>query len=228
MNAAPHPAGSPMPPPTFAGRPRRLAVAALVLAILPVPLGWVPAFALAVVVVFLAGKGLEGGRGLAIAALVISSAWMVLAVIGTVVAAVLTEDPRSGEATASGPDDSGLSGDVRVGALEEGDCLANTIPNERVVHTVEVVPCSEEHVGEVFATFELPGTGPLRQRDIDRLSDGGCTRRFSTFVGMGYSESELELSWLSPLKDSIATDRWVTCIVEDPERTTGSLEGVER
>ena len=77
-----------------------------------------------------------GGRGLAIAGLVLSGLW-VLPFIAIVVYAVTT----------------GLASDrdiVGADEVEVGDCIAE-IPQEARVETVETVDCRQPHAGEVYA-----------------------------------------------------------------------------
>jgi hypothetical protein len=77
-----------------------------------------------------------GGRGLAIAGLVLSGLWVV-PFIAIVVYAVTT----------------GLASDsdiVGADEVEVGDCIAE-IPQEARVETVETVDCRQPHAGEVYA-----------------------------------------------------------------------------
>jgi len=77
-----------------------------------------------------------GGRGLAVAGLVLSGLW-VLPFIAIVVYAVTT----------------GLASDrdiVGADEVEVGDCIAE-IPQEARVETVETVDCRQPHAGEVYA-----------------------------------------------------------------------------
>ena len=214
----------PSRPPIPAGAaPRTLAFTALVLAIMPFPLGWVPAFTLAVVVLVLTHTGLEGGRGMAAAALVISSLWITAAVgAGLVFAVVGSDSGGIGSARAVG------SGDVDVYDIREGDCIAE-IPPQEVIDTLPVVPCGEPHGAEIYAVFDVAGDESTKQADIDRFAQGGCTRRFADFVGSRYDQSRLRIESISPVEGELEDDRSVVCMVEDPGRsTTGSLRGSGR
>lgn len=85
----------------------------------------------------------EGGRGLAIAALVISGAWVLL--IGAFVAVALV--------AAVVQDGAGASGDVfEIGV---GECFDE--PSGEVAMRITAVPCTEPHFAETFAEFDVAG-----------------------------------------------------------------------
>ncbi len=68
-------------------------------------------------------------------------------------------------------------GDVSVDALVVGDCLPRAIDGRRLQRTIEVVPCSDAHRGEVYANFDL-AKGPFPgNAQVQRLADGGCSKR---------------------------------------------------
>ena len=83
----------------------------------------------------------QRGRGLAIAALVISSAW--IAIIASVIAYGLSTLGKS----------------VRATDLETGDCIKNAYETELPMW-VKRVRCDRPHYGEVFAVVTQPDGAP--------------------------------------------------------------------
>jgi len=79
----------------------------------------------------------QGGRGMAIAGLVLSGLWVLVAIAAVAIYFIVGK----GTVTAT---------DVKV-----GDCLKE-IPDGTRVLTVETVECGESHAGEVFAVLLMP------------------------------------------------------------------------
>lgn len=195
-----------------------LATWALVLAVIPIPLGNLVAIGQAVTVLLRCRDGQNHGKGQAIAALVIAPLWLVFALAAIVLnfSAAADRDP-AGNITQAGT--------VSVTALEVGDCITNDILKEGLSRTVEVGPCSELHVAEVYADFKL-ADGPFPGRaQVDRLGGGGCDKRLDEFVGPDRNLSQLEINYLSPVAESWSLDRSVTCLVGTGAPSTGSLKG---
>ena len=43
------------------------------------------------------------------------------------------------------------------------------------------------------------GDGPYPSiKQMDRLAEGGCWKRFKSFIGLGYYRSQLEFNYLTP------------------------------
>lgn len=125
---------------------------------------------------------------------------------------------------------------IDVFALEAGDCMpARTTVGE--ITDVEVVPCSQPHVEEVFYEFELADDDMPSDEEITAQVETECVPAFSEFVGLDYYESTLELRWMAPTEQTWgqAADRLVQCIVYQPDpadatgqtslEVTGSLAG---
>jgi len=225
----PPPAGEPLPAfrpagPGWNGPPpsNKLAITALVLAILPIPLTWIVAIVLAIVVLVGVRKGEQRGRGMAIAALIISALWILA--LAALIGVGISENADQNKARDTG------SGDISVTKIRAGDCLV-TLPTEDPIYTVEIAPCAEAHQGEVFATFPIDLDSDAEQDAIDRLAEGGCTTRFEAYVGIDFNDSELDVTYLPPLARSIEIDNKVACIVTAPggtKLTTGSVQGSKR
>src|SRR4029077_18265298 len=139
---------SPPPEPRQPGGTNGWAIAAFVLGILG---GTILSVIFAIVAVFQIRARRERGRGLAIAALVISAAW--IAVITSLITYGLSTQGKSVQAT----------------DLSTGDCIKDSAEG-KLPTWVKRVRCDRPHYGEVFAVLTLPdtttypGEEPLRAR----------------------------------------------------------------
>ena len=170
-----------------------LALLASVLALVPI--------AVACAVAALTGIRRTGrrGHGMAMAALLISAAWVIAAVaVGTV--GVLTHGFKKPVTI--------KYHESAVFKLQEGDCV--NMLNGQVV---TVLPCSTPHEAEVFATFTLPasawpGTAAVRQR-----ASSGCESRLTGYINPQLAIS-LAQSYVFPNKVAwTAGTRTVICEV---------------
>jgi hypothetical protein len=147
----------------------------------------------------------QGGRGLAIAGLVLSGLWVLLLVAGIAFYFVVGK----GTVTAT---------DVKV-----GDCFKE-IPNSPRVLTVDTVGCDELHAGEVFAILTMPDGDYPGQSVIDEYQSK-CEPELSSYAPDATTDS-VQLYVLYPTAETWKQgDRAVTCVATlDPPRT-GSLKG---
>jgi hypothetical protein len=183
------------------------AVWALVLAVIPIPIGWLVSIGLAISVVSQSrdGRGRERGRGLAVAALVIAPLWIV-AFVGLMVVSAAASPERDGAGSVT------ASGDATVDSLKTGDCLAELPDTARHARTIRIVPCSHRHVGQVFAEFDLQKGAYPGDSDIARLAEGGCTKRFDGQFARAADRDRMRLFYYHPLASSWRLSRQVTCI----------------
>jgi len=143
--------------------------------------------------------GRNHGRGMAIAALIISSLWILAFVVFfvlTVTGRIEFDDSRrdpSGELTEEQT--------ISPLSLREGDCVGagEIVELLREGQTeVTAVPCEEPHSGEVYSVFDLadgdyPGDG-----EVARLSETGCVDAFRAFVGVRQARSIFDVTFLHP------------------------------
>ena len=150
----------------------------------------------------------QGGRGLAIAGLVLSGVWvLVLAgiLVGLVVHFLLSVNER-------GP----------ASYFKPGDCITDIPEGAR---EVAIVDCRELHAGEVFAVFMLhdgdfPGQAAIREY-VDK-----CDQELATYSPSAADDTSVSVKKRYPTEESWGLgDRSVTCIATlDPPRT-GSIKG---
>ncbi|WP_183407647.1 DUF4190 domain-containing protein [Nocardioides marmoriginsengisoli] len=202
------------PPPS-----NTMAIVALVLSFVPLGITAVVALILACIVLSRVRKGEARGRGMAVAALIISILWLVLITVLVVIA--VRDEVKQGNAREAG------TGEISVTKMRVGDCVTK-IPDTTAVSTVDIVQCAKPHVGEVYATFDLDTDKDADQDTIDRLAEEGCVSHFAAFVGKDYSRSKIEVFYLRPMKGSLTVDDGVACFLTSPANTTGSLKGSKR
>lgn len=120
-------------------------------------------------------------------------------------------------------------GNVDAFTIRKGDCFDNTgslgTDEAGEVSSLPGVPCSEPHDNEVYAVFDVsfdafPGD--------DQMADAAfsqCLDRFSTFVGIDYESSSLDITALYPSSQSWSAqnDREVVCAIYD--MNGGKLQG---
>jgi putative regulator of septum formation len=148
----------------------------------------------------------QGGRGLAIAGLVLSGLWVLVLIAG--IAIYLTIGKGTVTAT-----------DVKV-----GDCLKE-IPSSTRVLTVDTVGCDQSHAGEVFAVLMMPEGDYPGQSTIEEYQNK-CEPELSSYAPDAITDDSVQLYVLYPTAETWKQgDRAVTCIATlDPPRT-GSLKG---
>lgn len=147
----------------------------------------------------------QGGRGLAIAGLVLSALWVVALVGGIVIYLTVVK----GTVTAT---------DVKV-----GDCLKQ-IPGSTRVLTVDTVGCDQPHAGEVFAVLQMPDGDFPGQSAIEEYQNK-CEPALAAYSPTAMTDDSVQLYVLYPTADTWKQgDRAVTCVATlDPPRT-GSLK----
>lgn len=210
----PPPAGYPPPPPPpysqhgpyYAPAPQRAtnwwAIVSLVFGLLG---GVLISVVCGVVGLKKAREG-QGGRGMAIAGLVLSSLW----VAGVVVALLVYFLVGNGTVTAT---------DVK-----QGDCLADLPSNTRVL-TVKTIGCDQTHAGEVFAVLQMPDGDFPGQAAIDAYAEK-CSPELAAYSPDAMTDNSIQLYVLYPTAETWEQgDRAVTCVATlDPPRT-GSIKG---
>jgi hypothetical protein len=139
-----------------------MAIGALVLAIIGcIGISWIVSVILAIIVLVRSKKGQAGGRGLAIAALVIDALWFLAGIAFVIIAVVVGLNTTS------------------IDDLNTGDCITakGLSDNGDTVDSIKVVGCTTSHDGEVLFSKTLS------QDEVDSYSDDGqnsvCLSRIS-------------------------------------------------
>jgi hypothetical protein len=150
--------------------------------------------------------GREGGRGLAIAGLVLSGLWAVGAAVLVALAFFVTKDTT-------------VATDVKV-----GECITD-VPDSARVMTLPTVDCSQPHGGEVYAVLTMPDGDYPGPSAIDEWQNK-CPEELQSFSPDAMTDESVGVFVLYPTEETWAQgDRAVTCIATlDPKRT-GSIKG---
>jgi len=120
------------------------------------------------------------------------------------------------------------SANIDVFSVKLGDCMADT--GSGTLTDANVLPCDEPHDLEVFYEIKMDD-GDFSEEAIDTASQECIGDAYTTFVGVAYADSALDVTTLTPTKDSWEqnNDRVVQCLIVDPAgQTTGSLQGAAR
>jgi len=154
-----------------------------------------------------------------------------VAKIGVVSVGVLMSVSCGGAGTAdeSTRDDGEVveAGEVGAFRLQIGDCFDSDAEGE--VESLPVVPCSDEHTGEVFHLFDLPDGEFPGTAAVSESAQDGCLAAFEGYVGRDFASSRYDIGTLSPTEatwDGI-DDREIVCTLFDVDgaRLTGSAAG---
>lgn len=201
------PAPSPLPQP--ARGTDGFAIAAVVLGVLPIGgLGLV----FGIVALVRIRKSQRRGQGLAVAGMVLGAVWLVLGGFVAIFGEVEEDGPkRAADGTVI------ARGKLSSRDLRIADCPTSL--RDGALGMVEVVPCSEPHQAEVYATFELSEASYPGAARISGLAVQGCEERLGPFLGPRQAHSYDNLT-LTPTEDSWRDGyREVTCLVGGPGGT---------
>lgn len=176
------------------------------------------------------GRTHQGGKGLAIAGIVLNVAWI------AVFAVVIVSGLVIGSAAPTSP---GVAGSLSPGAssrsvdpftLTTGDCFDNPTPTPGQTQTVAAVvqtPCNQPHNAQIFATFSVPGSLLSYPGDakMHSLASSGCTSRVRASLDGTKLTDSMSIRFLYPLQGSwLGGHRTISCIVFNPTPTlTSSL-----
>jgi len=208
------------PPPNQQSGWSGLAIAAFVASLVPL-VGILAAVPLAIVALVKIGKSHQRGKGLAIAALIISALWWIGFVAFAVWFGQSVERNDAGAITKEGRID---FGEVRV-----GDCVSIPDPGgSDDINTFELkgVPCSEPHNAEAVALVPIEGDSYPGTDAIDNQTARECATNALSYLS-GVPKAGLQPYRLIPT-DSIWDDdngHRAICFVTqaDYSETTGSV-----
>ncbi len=143
----------------------------------------------------------------------------------------ITDLLSSGTGDAGRDDETGQvteSANVDIFSLKVGDCKMED-PSGTLSDT-DVVPCDQPHDEEVY--FEITmDDGDFSDDDVDTASEQCFGGAFTSFVGLAYDASVLEVFSITPTKETWdeLNDRVVQCVIADPDGPTmGTLKGAAR
>jgi len=163
----------------------------------------------------------QRGRGLAIAGLCLSGAWLV-GLAAVLVITSLTAARRSattGQIT--------KSGHLGVFSLRTGDCFQNpsgSQPNTAMTQ-ITAVPCTSPHNAQVIAELPVPGSAYPGHAAFRAQALQGCRARIVAVADRAKLTATMQLLWIYPLPQAWADgQRTISCLIVDSSRDlTSSL-----
>ncbi len=161
----------------------------------------------------------QGGRGLAIAGLILSAMWTIGLVLAVILVITTSATRDTGGTVTQG-------GDISATQLKVGDCV-NDLHTSTDVQSLPGVPCAQSHEGEVFAVFDLPSGVYPGQAAVREQAGTECNTRLAAYSPSALDNPSLGLVTLYPQQQSWeGGDRGVVCIATDKTGpTTGSIQG---
>jgi hypothetical protein len=159
----------------------------------------------------------QKGLGMAIAGIVLSGVWAVVAVV-LVAASHIVGTPNGqvndnvdgAAAVSSAADASGL---VNVHALTTGNCF-NWADNGQPVASVTLIPCLAGHNAQVFAVWQLSSPSSSYPGNTYQVAAQGCEARKASLTA---AASSLEVADFNPGPAGWADgDRVVYCLIISP------------
>ena len=118
-------------------------------------------------------------------------------------------------------------GEIGAFRLQLGDCFTDGASGD-VIESVQGVPCSTPHNGEVYFAVILPGGDYPGELAVGDAADEACYDAFEPFTGSEYEASALGLWSMVPTRESWEQidDHEVLCIVDNYDGTmkTGSAK----
>jgi hypothetical protein len=156
----------------------------------------------------------RGGKGMAIAGLVLGAVSLVLgALVLVIVMLGSTDDERA------------------ITEARPGDCIDLASQSFESVETYTPRDCDAEHELEVVGIVTAVGTAFPGDDALNALADDRCRQLFAGYVGIDFDDSDLELQPLTPTATSWAKgDHEVACVAvgADGMPLTGSVRGSRR
>ena len=119
------------------------------------------------------------------------------------------------------------AGSMDVLEIRVGDCFDDEDVYSEQVSTLPVVPCSEPHDNEAYATFNASGSSYPGEDALWEIANEGCYNRFEQFVGRDYESSQLDFFAMTPTRQSWASnERRIVCALYDMDlaKLTGTMK----
>lgn len=119
-------------------------------------------------------------------------------------------------------------GEKSVFDLQVADCFDDPEQTDDVeVETVAAADCSEPHDNEIYALPTMSGSAWPGRDAVQEFAADACYSRFESYVNQSYEESQLDIAWMTPTRESWETkdDRTVVCFLYDMNlaKLTGSM-----
>jgi hypothetical protein len=154
----------------------------------------------------------QRGKGLAIAGLCLSAAW----VVGLVGVLVVNSETASQRSAATGQITK--DGHLSVFSLQAGDCFQNPSGNQPSlgVKQVTAVSCATPHDAQVIAQLPVTGSAYPGKAAFHAQALSGCKASDAAVVDQAQLTDTMNLIWLYPEEQAwIDGHRTISCVIVD-------------
>lgn len=105
------------------------------------------------------------------------------------------------------------AGTMSAFEIQVGDCFDDEAFSSDEISELPVIPCSQPHDNEVYATWDIAASVFPGDDDVDMMASEGCYERFESSIGKSYEESVIDFTTMYPSQGSWDNgDREVVCI----------------
>jgi hypothetical protein len=163
----------------------------------------------------------QRGKGLAIAGLCLSGAWLVAVAVVLVVGSVTAaqRSATTGQIT--------KNGHLSVFSLRTGDCFQNPTGSQHTLELTQVtaVPCTSLHNAQVMAELPVRGSAYPGRAAFRAQAVPGCTARVAAVVDRSKVTATMQLTYIYPQPQSWADGhKTISCLLVDSSQDlTSSL-----
>lgn len=156
----------------------------------------------------------QRGRGMAVAGIVLSGAWVII-----IVAIIISAQGQASRGT-NGQINKG--GNLSVFSLSVGDCFSN--PNsQQDIASVTAEPCTQAHDAQVFAKFNVNGSDANYPTNFTSLASNGCNADLNR-LNQSLVNNSMSIRFIYPDQQAWAAgQRTVNCLVVSPTNISTSL-----
>jgi hypothetical protein len=161
----------------------------------------------------------QRGKGMAIAGIVLSGAWIALVVTLIVIGSL-------GQATQGPNGQISKGGSLSVFSLKVGDCF-DAPSSQTDITSVTAVPCGQAHNAQVYAQFKVSGSDSSYPGNLRQVSRQGCNARQGN-IDQSKVTGSMFITFLFPEQSSwVNGNRTVNCVIDDPAKdlTSSMLKG---
>lgn len=163
----------------------------------------------------------QRGKGLAIAGLCLSGAWLV----GIAVVLVVVSVTAAQRSAATGQINK--NGHLSVFSLHVGDCFQNPTGSQAASSLTQVtaVPCASLHNAQVMAELPVQSSAYPGRAAFHAQALPGCTAKVAAVVDHSKLTATMKLLWIYPLPQAWADgQKTISCLIVDSSQDlTSSL-----
>lgn len=169
-------------------------------------------------------KNNEKGKGMAIAGLVLSGAWVAVICIAVLAVALFQGTKTPSSSSLPTPVETKETS-VKVETLRAGDCVNGL--QEGDIARLPAISCDQPHEGEVVGDYQVSGTDYPGEKSITDEANEKCNDLLLKYSPSTKDDETIGLFFVYPTTSTWSRgDRQVLCIAEHTEgKKSGSIKG---